>query len=211
MKKHTSLTLFLSLSLSVLAGCGGGIEGSGTGGPGSPGPKGPTEPTPGAPGPGHPGTAPTPTTPVAPTPTGSWDSKANGCGDFVVYASHSSGTKFLVVDADKKALGIEKIGESSTVDFSTRQNAAKARVDVYSRAPAEAIYCSDIIIDPQTPVSWTAVAGTATFTITSFGREGGYAVTVSLKSVVVQSPDGRSRESVPDLTYSNVFVGWLPG
>jgi hypothetical protein len=204
MKTFPSLLIASSF---VLIACGGAVAPDKTSGQG-PGETG---------GPYLPAPQPTGGTPANPTPPppapspGTWNAQASGCGNFTIYDGHSSGTKFIVIEANRAALGIAQYGDSTTVDLATTRDGASLAMDVYPRSPADPTYCSDIIIDPQKPIRWFASAGSAKFTITGLGREGdSYSVTVDLKDVVVVSPTGE-REQIPDMTLKNVNVGWLPG
>ena len=213
--KRSSPLFFASLFLLATAACGGSIapvdDGSGSGsgsgsatGPGSGSGSGSGS----ASGSGSGGAAPHPT----PGP-GAWSTTASGCSNFIVYASHSSGLKYLVIRASKTELGLASVGDSATVDLtpSAVSSSTEVAVDTYAHAPGFAPYCADVLVGPQTPSHATATAGTATFTIASVGRDTpDYAVTVTLKDVVVRSADG-TLETIPDVTYQNVNVGWLPG
>jgi hypothetical protein len=131
----------------------------------------------------------------------------------MVVASHSTGRRFLVVTANKSELGIASLGESVTVDLASKSvgPSTSVAVDTFARAPQETPYCTDVIVDPQRPARAIATNGTATFTISAVGREGDlYAVTVTLKGVVVRDAGG-VLEAIPDVTYASVGVGWLPG
>lgn len=202
MKTFSSLLIASSF---VLIACGGAVTPDKTSGQG-PENGGPYVPAP------QPTGGPTNPTPQPPTPTpGAWNTQASGCGNFTIYDGHSSGTKFIVIDANKAALGIAQYGDTTTIDLAANTQGASLAMDVFQRTPADPTYCSDIIVDPQKPVRWTAVGGTAKFTITGLGREGdSYSVSVDLKDVVVVSPSGE-REQIPDMTLKNVNVGWLPG
>ena len=203
-------SLFFAL---VISACGGSIEPTGSsssGGSGTPN----TPPSPGAPvAPAPPSTGVHPTPgPTGPT-AGTWSQTASGCSNFTIFASHSTGRRFLVVTAAKADLGIANLGDSVTIDLASTSGgpSASIAVDTFARAPQEAPYCTDIIVDSQTPSRAVAAQGTATFTISSIGREGdSYAVTVTLQGVVVRDASG-ALEKIPDITYASVGVGWLPG
>jgi hypothetical protein len=49
-----------------------------------------------------------------------------------------------------------------------------------------------------------------TFTVTALNRDGGYVIAVALQNVAVESKLGEL-EPIPDITYTDVSVGWLPG
>lgn len=202
--------LFTSvLVTSLVAACGGSVEGGGGGQPsgsssssGSSGsPSGPT-PTP----------PPNTSTPApAPVPEG-WAAEAGGCGNFVVFASTAGQDKFLVINADREKLRLYKVGDSATVDFDKDSAGAELRVERFSSALKEAPYCTDFG-DPNAanPTKYLAFSGSVTFTVTGQGRDDdSYAVSVQLKSVTVVGPNG-AREALPDLRYANVGVGWFPG
>jgi hypothetical protein len=205
-----ALLLLASLSLSFAAGCGGAVD-SPSNGSSSGTPAASTLPPPDSVPPPGMTTAggPPPPAPIA----GSWSTTASGCANFVVYASHTSGRRYLVVQATKDKLGIAALGDTVTIDLASKSASFAAAVyaDTLPKAPAEATYCSDVIIDPQEPQRSTATEGKVTFTISSVGREGdSYAVTVKLEGVVVRNGFGNP-ETIPDVTYSAVGVGWLPG
>ncbi len=204
-----ALLLLASLSLSFAAACGGSVESTGGSSSGSP----PASALP------PPGSVPVPgvSTSGAPPPPaqveGTWSPTASGCSNFVVYASHTSNRRYLVVQATKEKLGITNLGDTVTIDLASKGASTMASVstDTFPKAPSEATYCSDIIIDPQEPQRSTATEGKVTFTISALGREGDfYAVTVKLEGVVVRNGFGNP-EAIPDMTFSSVGVGWLPG
>lgn len=149
--------------------------------------------------------------PAEQTPT-TWNATAHGCANFTVYTEDQSGRRFLVVTAVKKELGLENLGDTATVDLATKVSgpSTEVYVDTYARVPTEQGYCSDIR-DFYEPDQAKAIGGLATFTIAGVGREGGaYAVTVSLRGVTVRAATG-ALEKIPDVTYTMVNVGWLPG
>jgi hypothetical protein len=195
-----------------MAACGGAVEP--TGGSTSGGSSIPAPTSPGAPGTAAPPSvgAPSP----APAPGGAtagWSATASGCANFTVYARHSSGRRFLVVTANRTELGLAGLGASVTVDLASKSAgpSTEVAVETFARTPMDVTYCNDIMVDPQIPSRAGASQGTATFTISGVGREGdAYAVTVTLRGVVVRDASG-ALEQVPDLTYTNVGVGWLPG
>lgn len=204
-----ALLLLASLSLSFAAACGGSVESTGGSSSGSP----PASSVP------PPGSVPVPgaSTSGMPAPVaqieGTWSPTASGCSNFVVYASHTSGRRYLVVQATKEKLGIANLGDTVTIDLASKGASSMASVsaDTFPKAPSEATYCSDIVIDPQEPQHSTSSEGKVTFTISAVGREGDfYAVTVKLEGVVVRNGFGNP-ETIPDVTYTSVGVGWLPG
>jgi hypothetical protein len=201
-----SALAFVTLA-SSLAACGGAVEPT-PGGPLAPAPAPVPEPAPVPPAP-NPTPAPVP---VPPTPAPqSWNGSPAGCGNFTVYRSDSTKQKYLVIQAQRDDLGIAQLGESVTVQLGPSTKSLVVSVDAYPRVPSETHYCSDIIIDPVNPITWPATRGTAKVTITRLGREGDmYAVTIELRGVVVRSPSGQL-ETIPDMTLSDVSVGWLPG
>jgi hypothetical protein len=190
-----------------LVACGGAVDPglSGSTPPSTPEP--PPAPAPPAP---QPLPAPQPV-PPSPTPAEHWNTDASGCANFLVYRSHSTGKKFLVLQASKEELGIANYGDTATVSLGPGTHALVVSMDVYARQPSDTHYCSDIIIDPQTPITWTATKGTATVKITGVERDCDcYTVTIELRGVVVRSPSGQL-EQIPDMVFKDVRVGWLPG
>lgn len=207
-----ALVLLASLSFSLAAACGGSVDSTGGGSSGgTPSQGGNTLPAPGVepvPGASTSG-APPPPAQIA----GSWSANAAGCSNFVVYASHTSGRRYLVVEAKKENLGIANVGDTVTIDLASKSASFSAAVytDTFAKAPGEARYCSDVVTDTQEPQRSNALEGKVTFTISGQGREGDlYSVTVKLEGVVVRNAFGNP-ETIPDVTYASVGVGWLPG
>lgn len=152
-----------------------------------------------------------------PTPTpephtfyGSWSGTASGCGNFTVFAADTSNPRYLVIKASKSELGLGALGSTASVNLASTSNApsTEVAVDAFSSAPVQP-YCTDVGAAPA-GFHGRAVQGTVTFTVTSVGRDGGYAIAVVLQGVKVESPYGEL-EPIPDITYTNVSVGWLPG
>jgi hypothetical protein len=197
-------------SLLLVAGaaqaCGGAIDTTGTSSSSSGGSSGAAAQVPT-------GSTPTPPPPTTESPTsGPFNATANGCANFTVFAGDASGRRFLIIQANKEELGIENVGETRTINLATRSAGASTKVfiDTYDRVPSQQMYCTDSIYEPYDPVRTDAIEGMVTFTIAGVGRDGGYAVTVTLQGVVVHAATG-ALESIPDVTYSAVGVGWLPG
>jgi hypothetical protein len=145
--------------------------------------------------------------------TAGWNATAGGCANFTVYAGHSSGRRFVVITANRSELSLANLGDSVTVDLASKSvgPSTLVAVETFARVPLDVTYCNDVMVDPQVPSRAVAAQGTATFTISALGREGdAYAVTVTLRGVVLRDASG-ALEQLPDLTYENVGVGWLPG
>ena len=73
--------------------------------------------------------------------------------------------------------------------------------------------CSDVIEnEPVVDRSWTAVDGTAALTIDTYDAEWSFSSTVQLGSVVIQADDDPALSCpVPDVVWSGLSMGWLPG
>jgi hypothetical protein len=202
----------LPLAACALFACGGAVEGrsssSSSGGGGNPGePDTTTNPVPPSPGSSQP---PTVVSPPA-VDNGTWSQSASGCGNFFVYATHASKTKFLTVSAVKSELGIANLGDSATIQIGVNPTKTTVSVDTYPHVPNESPYCTDYITDPMSPERAYATQGTLTFTISTVGSDGqSYAVDVAITGLVVQHMDG-TLEAIPDVTYHDVSVGWLAG
>jgi hypothetical protein len=190
--------LFLS---SVLAACGGSVDKTGLG-------PAPTTAVTGAPTPG-----PAPTTGPARPPTttpATWNPQASGCSNVFVFDGDSTGKRFLVISGDRTTLGLKGLSDSYTANLGAAEP-IHVYVDTFTKPPVEPPYCTDIVYaDAEKPVKSRAVQGQATITITSVGRDtDSYAIDVVLKGVVVKGPNGL--ETIPDMTFKSVGVGWLPG
>ena len=219
MKNRTVLLLgsLFVVSLAAVA-CGGAIDTPGGGSSssssssssGGPGPT-PTATTTSTVTP--PPIPPSPPTPIGPAPFfGTWSGTASGCANFTVFAPDTSNPRYLVINASKSELGLGVLGSTATVDLANTSQAPSTDVgvDTFASAPAQP-YCTDIQPSPA-PTSFhsKALQGSVTFSVTAVGRDGGYVLTVARKNVIVRAPDG-GFESIPDITYTNVSVGWLPG
>ena len=220
-KTRTTVLLLLSLLVASVAvpcvACGGAVEpGGSSGSSGSSGgssgsssgtlPIGTTTSVPPAPTTSPPG----PTGP--PGFFGTWSGVASGCGNFTVFAQDTSNPRYLVITASKSELGLGTIGSTATVNLASTGSAPSTSVgvDAYASAPA-APYCTDVGVAQPPFFHGGAVSGSVTFTVTSSGRDDGtYALSVALSHVVVTSQYGEL-ENIPDITYVNVAVGWLPG
>lgn len=144
-----ALLLLASLSFSFAAACGGSVDSTGGSSSGTPGTGPGSLPPPGSlpvPGVSTSG-GPPPPAPIE----GSWSLAAGGCSNFTVYASHTSGRRFLVVQATKEKLGIASLGDTVTINLASKgaSGAASVYADTLPRAPAEAPYCTDFIVNPQ--------------------------------------------------------------
>lgn len=208
MLRPVLLTSFL-LALSSVA-CGGAVEPVPSPSESTSSSGGPTTSTGSSSGGGASGgTVPEPgPVPAANLPT--WNDKASGCGNVVIFSPDKTGRRFLVIRADAQRHGLTKIGETATLDLATSDDEEDVlRVDTFATAPNEAPYCTDIGgLDKPTSVA-SPVRGTITFTVTRYTSETSYGVDVKLEGVVVET--GSSSERLPDLTFRNVGVGWLPG
>lgn len=194
------------LALAASA-CGGAVDRTETSSGSTPAP-GATAPAP-TPAPAPPSTGGP--VPAARLPNNKWNASASGCGNFTVFAGESTGHRFLVIQTDKQALGIASPGDTATIDLSAATASTKVFVDAYDRVPGEQVYCTDFTTEPHVPVQSTAIQGTATFTIEALGNDrDSYLVTVALKNVIVRGANG-ALETLADVRYSSVAVGWLPG
>jgi hypothetical protein len=201
-----ALLLGCLLLASAAQACGGAIDTTGTSSSSSGGSSGAPTPLPIVSPPSNPAPPSTGTSGTSP-----FNGTANGCANFTVFAGDASGRRFLIIQADKMELGLAGLGDTATVDLATKAGGASTKVfvDTYNRVPTQ-MYCTDTLSEPYDPVSADAIQGTATFTISAVGREGGtYAITVTLRGVVINNKG--KLESIPDVTYSSVGVGWLPG
>ena len=121
----------------------------------------------------------------------------------------------MVIQASKEELGIANLGDTVTVDLASKAGAPSTDVsaDLWDGIPASTPYCTDVAANNKVMQHAVATSGTATFTIApSRGTGNGetYAVTVSLKGVIVRGADG-FLERIDDVTYDTVTVGWFPG
>lgn len=141
-----------------------------------------------------------------------WAKGAIGCGNFEVVVTHASRRKLLVIEAQKDRLGLAKVGDSVVVPLTTPPDPrASLRVDAYDAPGGDAHYCTDV--RSQTPKkvgSASATRGTVRFTLSKIGENGTYSIDVALEGVAVKAADGTT-EAVPDASYTEVGVGWLPG
>lgn len=127
--------------------------------------------------------------------------------------THASKRKFLVIDAQKDLLGLSQVGDAVAVALSSPPDKkASLRVDTYDGTGGDSHYCNDVVTDtPRKVGSANAVSGTVRFKLSkAVGQDGRYAIDVALEGVVVKNADGTT-ETVPDATYTDVGVGWLPG
>lgn len=170
---------------------------------------------PGGPGVNPDGPSTTIPSPVAPNTLGPFQTAAGGgCANFTLFAPDVSRRRFLLVEANKKDLGLVGLHDTVTIDLSTSAAPGRlsVRVDEYDRVPAEQMYCTDVLSgEPHKETMLKAEQGTVTLTIAAVGKEGdSYAVTVSLTNILVRRPGGQL-ERIPDATFASVNVGWLPG
>jgi hypothetical protein len=147
---------------------------------------------------------------------GSWSGIASGCANFTVYAADTSNPRYLVIKASKSELALGAIGTTATVNLANTSSAPSTDVGVDTfqgtSPPPEEPYCTDVPGPTSDFVHRKALSGTVTFKVTSVGKDDGtYALTVTVKSVVVQSQFDGELETIPDITFVNVGVGWFPG
>lgn len=136
---------------------------------------------------------------------------AAGCGDFEVYATDGTGKKLLVIDAQKEALGLSKVGDKSKISLSTPTSSVGVRIDVYDDLHGSEHHCTDDGTNPPKLVNtFKARAGTLRVEITSVGPGDVYTVTVGLEDVELVDEDGNT-EFVTDVSLEKVKVGWFPG
>jgi hypothetical protein len=131
----------------------------------------------------------------------------------MVYAADTSGRRFVVINANKTELGLANVGDSVTVDLASKVAgpSTEVAIETFARVPLDVNYCNDVMVNPQVPSRAVAAQGTATFTISALGGAGDpYALTVTLRGVMVRDASG-ALEQLPDLTFANVNVGWMPG
>lgn len=144
------------------------------------------------------------------TDTG-WAKAATGCGDFTLVVTHASKRRFLHVYGSRAALGLKRTGDTANLplDGGTKSGLA---IDVYPAPGADEYYCSDIGHPdaPRKSASLPATAGTIGIKLTGFKSEHDFSVELTLQGVSVRTEDG-GLERIPDATYSDVHVGWLPG
>lgn len=144
-----------------------------------------------------------------------WTAKASGCGDTFLHIADTTGLAYLIVTGKRGMLGLKANGDRATVDLAT-ENAGPSRVDVhvdlYPRTGGSGEYCTDYRSEtiPHKSEVWSGESGKVTFTLVKFRNAHDFEVTVKLEGVVLKHPNGTT-EKVPDLTYENVKVGWLPG
>lgn len=221
MKTRGSLVLgsFLVLSTFCLGAvaCGGAVDpgiGSSSGSSGSSG--GSSSGSSGTPTPTTTSTS-VPPSPPMPQPSpfmGTWSGTASGCANFTVYAADTSAPRYLIIRASKAELGLGALGSTATIDLANTSGAPSTDigVDTYSEPPADP-YCTDVISSP--PPTFTharATSGTATFTVTGVGRDDGtYEISVTLKGLTVLNSMYGELEPIPEITFTKVNVGWLPG
>ncbi len=144
------------------------------------------------------------------TDTG-WAKAATGCGDFTILVTHASKRKFLHVYSSRAALGLKRAGDTATLPLDGGAKSGLA-IDVYPAPGGDEYYCSDIGRPdaPRKSVSLPAMAGTVSIKLTSFRSDHDFIVQLTLQGVSVRTEDG-GIERIPDATYSDVHVGWLPG
>lgn len=141
-----------------------------------------------------------------------WSTSAFGCGDFQIVVAATTHEALLVISGDRSALGLQRVGDATSVDLSGNGQRIDVRVEHYGKALGELPYCSDVLpsTPPPKPSIARAVSGRAIFTLSGVGREGGYAMTMTLQGVMVRQSNG-TLECIPDAMFNEVAVGWLPG
>lgn len=167
----------------------------------------------------EPGTAPSSAAPeprasaaAAPERTDrGWAKAATGCGDFHVQVSHASKRRFLVIGSNRKALGLVKVGDTKTLTLPDATKALDLNVSLYDAPGGDQTFCNDVVpaAAPTRTASLLPASGTITVKLTALASEHDFSVEITLTGVTVRNED--VLEPVPDATYADVRVGWLPG
>ncbi|MDB4941278.1 MAG: hypothetical protein JWP97_812 [Labilithrix sp.] len=144
---------------------------------------------------------------------GTWSTDAWGCRDFELYAHDATRARYLVIVVDAKARGLTNDGDTATVVIDpATASGTRVEIHAYARPQENLPYCSDYDngADDVTSVA-PVVAGTLSIRVsTKDSANGSYNVTVTAAGLQARNADG-TLESIPDLTFADVRVGWLPG
>lgn len=160
---------------------------------------------------GSPATPDTAAAPPAERTERGWAKMATGCQDFTVVVSHASKKRVLVIRGSRRSLGLIKVGDSKTVDVSASVRMLDLEVAVYDAPGGEQHYCNDAVPAdaPKKTAFLSAASGTVTIKLTTLRSDHDYAIDVTVSGVTIRN--GPDLETVADVTYSDVHVGWLPG
>ena len=134
-----------------------------------------------------------------------------GCGDTILYAADPGDTIMLRFDHEGAVAEAFAAGVETTTELTLPDPDSKVVVEVGTRI-SEAM-CTDYIENggPVVDETWTASEGDATLVVRpgADGTWGSYA-DLTLTGVTFTSEAGEFA-SLPDLTLTNISVGWLAG
>lgn len=162
----------------------------------------------------EPSAPPSVTPPAAPAPERTergWAKVATGCQDFTVVVSHASKRRFLVIRSSRKTLGLLKVGDRKTLTVADAVRPLDLEVAVYSAPGGDQHYCSDVVpaSAPKQIGMLSPASGTVTVELTALTSDHDYVIDVTVSGVTIRNQG--DLETVPDATYSDVHVGWVPG
>jgi hypothetical protein len=148
--------------------------------------------------------------PRAPTPAFEYVA-SGGCGDIFLYRHNQDQTAYLVIQADKKKLGLST--RAKTFDLEATPDGLEVRIDLYSDPALILPYCTDIEPEKR-PVktSWHAKTGIVTITLgkPNPSRQGSsptYQATVKLENTLFED-EGGSQVQPKGPIIVEATVGW---
>lgn len=134
-----------------------------------------------------------------------------GCGDTILYAANPEDTIMLRFDHDGAVAEAVAAGVETTTELTLPDPDTQVVVEVGTRI-SEAM-CTDVIMNggPTVKETWTASEGAATLVIRPGDESGvGSYADLTLSGVVFAS-EAAETASLPDLTLTDISVGWLAG
>ena len=138
---------------------------------------------------------------------------SRACAGVLAYAWSSSGTEQLVVEFNRRRLGLA-VGSSRQVNLA--EGDVVVRVEMFDRKPG-GTHCTDVFFGtPVKPRIWRATSGTVSIALSTLAPgedrpvEGSYHVAVTLDHVTFRGPGGEQVTARGPLILSGQG-GWLPG
>jgi len=134
----------------------------------------------------------------------------SGCSDLWVYARDMADERALVLSIDQ---GLVADAVATDMPVHAELPATDPTVSLEGRAgfAVTATECNDVIIDdPDIDENWLPNAGTVIVDVIPTG-DGFANATVELVDVELQRLQPGPAPIVVDYTFTDVFVGWLPG
>jgi hypothetical protein len=133
-----------------------------------------------------------------------------GCADVVFFAVDGPDEVLVTFQAPGLVASARASALLETSVFDLPATGVTAIIEQGSKI-SDAI-CDDVIENggPRVDRTWTAVSGRATVTIRPGPNDFGSQGDLSLDDVVFVSDDGR-RVRLPELRWTDIGVGWLPG